>query len=64
VFVPLLAGRVYVTPSLEQPVHCMVNEWSAMRFAYRPIVAPKYVSPDPPGSGHATPVCCCRKSFT
>ena len=33
VLVPLFAGSVYVTPLFEQPVHCIVNEWLAIRFA-------------------------------
>ena len=38
---PLLTGRWYVVPF-------SVNLPLAIRLAYRPIVAPKYVVPEPP----------------
>src|SRR5437763_13332865 len=52
-FGPLLPTRSYVVP-------LRVNEWLAMRLAYRPIAAPKYVLPDPPDAGQGW----CSKSLT
>ena len=60
----MLASSVYVMPLLSHPVHDIVNFALAIRFAYRPMIAPKYVSPDPPGSGQDVLLAPCVKSFT
>jgi hypothetical protein len=44
-FAPLFPTSWYVVP-------LRVNECAAIRLAYLPTIAARYVSPDPPAAGH------------